>query len=208
MKLLEITRSEKREQASKEDTREDLVKAVTQWVQQSDQTASPEDMKVIMKEIKTIESPFREMTRMYRYIFVADDGSLGHIEGGDGSNKEMKQHVLSHEMAQRPIHSFSKSKNGADIWLEYHDDVDFEDGAERMIDVLVDQRGAGISVAKVFQHAKQIEADSRTLSYLERAAEVEEIIAPYYPSVFHATIVAAHGADEQEEYGDEQEDAE
>lgn len=201
MKLLEITRSEKREQASKEDTREDLVQAVANWVQNCDETASPKDMQIIMKEIESIESPFRVMTRMYRYIFVADDGSLEHMESGDGFNKEMKEHVLSHEMAARPIHSFSKSKNGADIWLEYHDDVEFADGAQRMIDVLVDQRGAGIAVDRVFQHAKKIETNSTLLSYLERAVEVEEIIAPFYPDVFHATIIDSHHTEEQQ--GDE-----
>lgn len=87
--------------------------------------------------------------------------------------REIMQHPLS-----KGFQSFSKSTEGMEMWQESLGDVE-----ENQADTILKQIGKGIDVAAVYDHMKTNSRYKKAMYNLERAAEVQEIIAPYYPNI-------------------------
>lgn len=169
-----------------------LLQAIANWTKNSDLVASPEDMNLMKAELNNAQSPFLVKTQMFRYIFVGDDGELNHIpEAPDEHNEELKQHIMQHELAQRGLNSWSRSREGADYWFSYFEDDYYPEYTPRSVVALCEQSGVGISVEKAYEYAQQagITDDSLIHSLRRAATEANEVIAPYYAGTLK---VSAH----------------
>lgn len=152
-----------------------LVAEVLAWVNNG---AENHDSPIIAAATKQ----YKYSGPLYRLITLYDNGSIPRFQG-------LAEYVRSHERAVG-LASWSKSAEGSYRWADTlgslsDRELEFEDDEHTALEVLCAQKGTGFDVRMFVEHLKslRVEVSPEDMELLQRAADVEEVIAPWSATI-------------------------